>query len=168
MRWVRTWPAKIPVGRAYVSDLLPRIEMADYKYVPVLEQIVVAGEDTVIIEWDLAVSLEDRERFTITCAADPDRVHVAAYPLYPVSTGLPEPVWAHRKVGRNPAWITKGEPWCDLFSFGLVYLPHAIVSKYLATAPEVSSDDLFSRWHHREGLGIVPVHWNVTPVHLHY
>jgi hypothetical protein len=81
---------------------------------------------------------------------------------------LPEPVWAHRRVGRHPAWIKDGELTCDLFGFGLVYLPHSIVGKYLATAPETTGDALFSQWHHAQGLGPVPVSWDVRPVHLHY
>lgn len=165
MRWVRTWPAKIPVGRAYVSDLLPRIEMDSYNYVPVLEQL---DGDTVIVEWDLAVSFEDRGKFTAQCVAEPDQVRVAPYRLYPVSTHLAEPVWAHRKVARHPPWINQFDGTCDLFGFGLVYLPHSIVSKYLATAPETTGDALFSQWHHAQGLGPVPVSWDVRPVHLHY
>lgn len=165
MRWVRTFPAQVPEGRAYVSDGLPRLVMSDYNYVPVLEQL---GEDTVIIEWDLAVSFEDRGRFTALCEADPDRVHVGAYRLYPVSTALPEPVWAHRKVARLPPWVNQWDGTCDLFSFGLVYLPHSIVTRYLATKPEATGDAIFSQWHHAQGLGPVPVHWDVRPVHLHY
>lgn len=168
MRWVRTWPAKIPLGRAHVVDLLPRIEMDSYNYVPVLEQIADGGEDTVIVEWDIAVSFEDRQRFTEICECSPDRVHVAPYRLYPVSTNLPEPVWAHRNANRHPPWIAKYDLECDLFGFGLVYLPHAIVAKYLATSPETTGDAIFSQWHHRERLGPVLVSWDVRPVHLHY
>lgn len=164
MKWVRTFPAEIPAGRGHVVDGLPRILMSGYNYVPVLERL---GGDAVIVEWDLAVSYEDRERFTGICEADPGRVHVAPYTLYPVSTSLPAPVFAHRRVGRNPPWIDCDEV-CDLFGFGLVYLPHAVVRRYLATMPEVTGDAVFSRWHHGEGLGPVPVHWDVRPVHLHY
>ena len=59
-------------------------------------------------------------------------------------------------------------PFCDLFGFGLVYLPHSIVAKYLATDPQVTGDAIFSKWHHAQGLGPVPVHWDVRPIHLHY
>lgn len=165
MRWVRTWPAKIPEGRAHVVDRLPRIVMEDYNYVLPLALL---GGDAIIIEWDLAISREDWTTFTLACLADPDRVRVAPYRLYPKSTNLPEPVWAHRRVGRNPPWITEDDQECDLFGFGLVYLPRTVVSKYLATSPEVTSDALFSKWHHAEGLGPVPVSWDVRPIHLHY
>jgi hypothetical protein len=165
VRWVRTWPADIPAGRSYVVDDLKRIVMDSYNYVPVLEQL---DGDTVIIEWDLAVSFEDKGRFTALCEADPHGVHVAPYRLYPRSTGLREPVWAHRMPHRLPPWITEADQECIWFSFGLVYLPHMIVTRYLATGPEVTGDALFSQWHHAQGLSPVPVHWNVRPVHLHY
>lgn len=165
MRWVRTWPDRIPEGRNYVVDQLPRIVMSGHDYAPVLAAL---GENTVIVEWDIAVTPEHVRAFTSACEFDPDRVHVAPYLLYPVSTGLPEPVWAHRRAGRNPAWIKKGDLGCDLFGFGLVYLPHAIVARYLATGPGVAGDARFSKWHHQAGLGPVPVHWDVRPVHLHY
>jgi hypothetical protein len=162
---VRTWPERIPEGRNYVVDQIPRIEMRDHNYAPVLEQL---DGDTVVIEWDLAVRPRDVAAFTAACLADPDRVRVAPYTLYPVSTNLPGPVWAHRRAGRNPPWIETGEPDCDLFSFGLVYLPHVVVSRYLEPGPEVSGDARFSSWHHSAGLGPVPVQWDVQPVHLHY
>ena len=165
MRWVRTWPTRIPKGRAYVDDLLPKIEMTDYNYVPVLEQL---DGDTVIVEWDVAVSREDIALFALLCQLERDQVRVAPYRLYPISTNLPDVVWAHRRFGRLPQWITEGEPYCDLFGFGLVYLPHAVVSKYLETKPEVTGDAIFSQWHHAQGLGPVPVTWDIRPVHLHY
>lgn len=139
--------------------------MSGHNYLPVLEQL---DGDTVIAEWDIAFDFVDMAWFTARCLEDPERVRVAPYRLFPESTNLPAPVWAHRRVGRNPGWITDGEQECDLFSFGLVYLPHTVVSKYLATSPETTSDDLFSRWHHRAGLGPVPVAWDVHAVHLHY
>lgn len=165
MRWVRTWPTKIPNDRSYVVDQLPRIEMDSYNYVPVLEQL---DGDTVVVEWDVVVSQEDIGLFTLLCQLEPNRVRVAPYRLYPVSTNLPDAVWAHRRFGRLPQWIREGEPYCDQFGFGLVYLPHSIVAKYLATSPEVTGDSIFSQWHHDAGLGPVPVSWDVRPVHLHY
>lgn len=165
MRWIRTWPERIPPGRSYVVDSLPRVIMAGHDYAPVLAGL---DGDTVIVEWDMAVSREDIARFTLFCQAEPGRVHVAPYKLYPVSTNLPGPVWAHRRAAGGHPWIAEGMPYCDLFGFGLIYLPNAIVRKYLATDPGMVSDGRFSRWHHAAGLGPVPVHWDVRPVHLHY
>jgi hypothetical protein len=139
--------------------------MADYNYVPVLQQL---DSDTVIVEWDIAVDAIDIIRFSAACLLEPDRVLVAPYRLFPISTNLPETVWAHRKATGHPPWITEGEPECDLFSFGLVYLPLAVVQKHLATDPGVTGDSRFSQWHHAAKLGPVPVHWDVRPVHLHY
>jgi hypothetical protein len=166
--WVRTFPAEVPAGRSFVVDRLPRVTMAGYDYMPVLDRLGRADGGTVIVEWDIAFSPEDRAAFDSAIAADPQRVHVAPYRLYPRSTNLPAPVWAHRAAGRLPPWIGDGEPVCDLFSFGLAYLPAAIIRRYLATRPEVTGDAVFSQWHHDAGLGPVPVHWDVRPVHLHY
>jgi hypothetical protein len=166
--WVRTFPAEIPPGRGYVVDELPQVTMTSYNYVPVMERLARVDGDAVIVEWDIAFSPEDREAFDAAIAVDPQRVHVVPYRLYPRSTNLPEPVWAHRAVGRLPPWITEQDQACDLFSFGLVYLPAAVVRWYLSTGPEVTGDAVFSQWHHDAGLGPVPVHWDVRPVHLHY
>jgi hypothetical protein len=165
MRWIRTFPASIPDGRSYVTDTLDRAYMNDYNYVPVFEQFT---DDTVITEWDLAFGPETMAAFTAHIAADPGRVHVAPYRLYPRSTGLPEPVWAHRHAAGGVRWVSEGDPECDWFSFGLAYLPLVIVRAYLATRPERTGDSLFSRWHHETAGARVPVHWDVRPVHLHY
>ena len=165
MRWVRTWPERIPPGRSYVVDGIPKILMSGHDYAPVLAQL---DGDTVIVEWDLAVSPEDIRAFENWCEIDPEEVHVAPYRLYPVSTGLPAPVWAHRRVGRASPWITKGDAECDLFGFGLVYLPLAVVRRHLDAKLGVTGDARFSQWHYGAGLGPVQVHWDVRPIHLHY
>jgi hypothetical protein len=167
VKWVRTFPAGIPEGRNYVVDQIERVHMERHKYVPVFGQL---GGDTVIIEWDLAVDPEMMAAFEARVADDPCRVQVAPYRLYPVSSALPGPVWAHRHV-INPShayWVAEGDPCCGYFGLGLVYLPHAVVRAYLETGPEVASDQEFSRWHHENVEPRVPIHWDVRPVHLHY
>lgn len=78
-------------------------------------------------------------------------------------------MWAHRQaIPAGGGWVSDGEPVCDLFGFGLVYLPLGLVRCYLATRPEVTGNAEFSRWHHEHGHGPVPIHWDVRPVHLHY
>jgi hypothetical protein len=77
-------------------------------------------------------------------------------------------VWAHRVVSRNPPWVNEWDDWCDWFSFGLVYLPHALIREYLTSEPDTTGDTLFSQWHYRAGHGPVPIHWDVRPIHLHY
>lgn len=166
MKWIRTFPAEIPPGRSYVVDGLQRVLMDGYNYVPVFEQL---DDDTVIVEWDLALSPDDMAKFTWHCMTQPNRAHVAPYRLYPRSTALPDPVWAHRQaIPAGGGWVSDGDPVCQLFGFGLVYLPLGLVRSYLATRPDVTGDSEFSRWHHEHGHGPVPIHWDVRPVHLHY
>jgi hypothetical protein len=78
VKWIRTWPERIPPFRGYVVDMMERAVM-DTDYFPVLAAL---DTDTVIIEWDLAVSLEDMLAFTAACEADPGTVRVAPYRLY--------------------------------------------------------------------------------------
>lgn len=155
------------LGRRYVHDpTIERVPM-DSDYRPVLMQF---AEPIVIIEWDLAISQEDRARFDAVAQADPDSVQVAPYRLYPVSTGLPRPVWAHREV-EGPGdyrWIEYQAAWCNLFSFGLVYLPAELGLRYVDETTGRASDATFSLWHFANVCKRVPVHWNVRPIHLHY
>jgi hypothetical protein len=65
------------------------VAMTGHNYVPVFEQ---PDDDTVIVEWDIAVSQEDVTTFTGTAWRSPGGVQVAPYRLYPRSTALPNPV----------------------------------------------------------------------------
>lgn len=188
MRWIRSWPRVIPPGRAYVVDDMERLVLDDYDYTPLGQ----ANESVCLLEWDMAISREDRVRFEEHAAENPGSVLVAPYRLYHVA---PEPVWAHRLVdeeGREswihgprqsvPDWQDEA---CDYFGFGLIYFPAELVRAFLAApAPERGRspyllpqqaytdsrfhDQTFSIWH-RHTLGrTVTVDWSVQPIHLHY
>jgi hypothetical protein len=165
MKWIRTFPVKIPDNRNYVVDNIPVVYM-DRNYLVILENLI---DDTVIVEWDIAFSLEDIQRFEKHIADSPDRVHTAPYKLYNIGTGKPE--WAHRKFLRPPdfsQFVSTGEPESEFFGFGMTYLPLAIVQQYLETKPQFTDDCVFAEWH-RKVIGTkVPIHWDVHPVHLHY
>lgn len=172
MRWVRSWPRFRDGGcqvwtRANVTDPLSDVLTMDRDYREVLAQLDGAA---VIVEWDLAVSCEDRARFDLLCEAQPDAVHVAPYLLYPTSTGWPRPVWAHRRVEgpRSYRWIVTAEAECDLFGLGLAYIPAEVRTRALAEIDGAIADDSLSLWHYAAGLGPVSVAWDVRPIHLHY
>lgn len=153
--------------RAWVHDPFTEQLPMDEDYGPILAQL---EQPTVLIEWDLALTYEDRQRFTRVAEIEPDLVQVAPYKLYPCSTALARPVWAHRAIGRDGQyrWLDYQEAWCDLFSFGLVYLPGGLGPAYVEACPGRASDTTFSQWHHKAIGKPVPVHWNVRPVHLNY
>lgn len=178
MRWVRSWPADPPPGRAHVVDRLERLVIDDYDYSALGE----LGEDVIVIEWDVAIDPYDAAAFEQACttAGYTTGVLVAPYLLHD-DAGVR---WAHRRlVGVGvERWVTLGEEYCDLFGFGLVYLPRWIVESFLeAPAPERGrpyyakpgsytdcrfTDQTFSTWHHRK-FGGVPILWDVHPAHLH-
>jgi hypothetical protein len=169
LKVVRSWPETIPPGRRFVDDGLERLVMADYDYATALGRIT---EDVVLLEWDIEIDPAGLDRFVVAARAQPDRVVVAPYRLYPPSTGLDGPVWAHRRA--DNAWIGDGEPTCALFGFGMVYLPVMLIRRYLTDGlfgyglpyPRYF-DSAFSRWHHENVRRQVPVLWDVCPEHLH-
>jgi hypothetical protein len=163
MRWVRSWPATIPAGRAHVVDEMPRLVIADYDYRPLAS----VQDDVCLLEWDVALDPADARRFERTAGQEPDRVLVAPYRLH-----LPgEPwAWAHRRVlcdGRH-GWVHSGEPTCDYFGFGCIYLPWSLVSRFLRErAGEPLNDETFSKWHREAIARPVAIDWSIRPVHLH-
>lgn len=170
--WVRSWPNReahyLPMmGRRFVWDpFTPRVEM-DHDYRPLL-----AGLDasTVIVEWDIAFGADDAALFERYCLEDPNIVHVAPYYVYPASTALRDKVWVHRIAkGQTPyRWTTRDDSSCDLFGFGMVYLPLQTIRDYLSETDEITTDATFSLWHYNTGRGSVPIHWDVRVIHLHY
>lgn len=178
MKLVRSWPAEIPEGRAYVVDQIPKLVMSGYDY----RCLADLDDDVVLIEWDIAVGGEQLARFMQRAEAEPDRVRVAPYLLYAsrVRGGrFPfKPFYVHRvREPGHKRWVTGPEDtYCHLFGFGLTYLPKDLIQQFMST-PEMArsdsklpfSDTTFSRWHmrfaeHRN----VPIDWDCHAVHLHY
>lgn len=171
MKLVRSWPAEIPQGRAYVVDDIDKMIMAKYDY----RGLADLDDDVVLIEWDIAVGGEQLERFMARAKADPTQTRVAPYLLYPKSTNRPAPFYCHRV--REPGtkrWVTGPEDThCQMFGFGLVYIPRELILKFMETLrPEhMFSDTTFSRWHMRWAPAVnrnVPIDWDAHCVHLHY
>jgi len=161
----RTFPRNMPIGRKYVHDnRTPKKMMTEYDYLPVLQEL---DESCILIEWDIAYEPDAMNTFIEYCMAEPERIHVAPFRLWPISTALEGPVWVHRHW--EPMWwINRYDPFCQLFGFGFIYLPIDIVKKYLETKPERTDDTVFSKWHYLNVQHDVPVHWSVNLTHLHW
>jgi hypothetical protein len=171
MRLIRTWPRIIPAGRTgYVVDGIERLVIHRYD----ARAMVGLQADLIALEWDIAASKEDLALFADHARAEPDRVLVAPYRLYPeVNRGLDAPIWAHRREPGNVP-VTPADPVCHRFGFGMIYLPRALLvafaGDWLANNPYGNlSDETFSGWHYQtQADRDVPVCWDVRPVHLHY
>lgn len=171
MRLLRSWPAAVPDGRAYVHDTVDRLVMDKYDY-RCLEHV---DDDVLLVEWDIAVDKEQLETFAARARAHPGRVLVAPYKLYHFSSNRDrdEPVWVHRKYIGTPetgklVHVTESDTTCHLWGLGLTYLPRWIVAKFLNEWPGTLSDGALSGWHYRNIEEEVPIAWDVRPVHLHY
>lgn len=180
MRWLRSWPANPPAGRAHVVDDMERLVIDDYDYTP-LGSI---DDDVCLLEWDMAIDRQQMTLFEGYAVQTPDRVIVAPYKLYNPGD---RPHNAHRTMlgMRGERWISDMEPQCDLFALGLAYLPRQLVREFLASpAPERGrdprlpaefdyadrrfTDQTFAMWHYRVYARRVDVIWSVRPVHLHW
>jgi hypothetical protein len=170
MRILRSWPATVPAGRAHVVDNIERLVMDGYDY-RVLGDV---NDDVLLLEWDIAVGLEDLERFAAAATEDPGRVLVAPYRLYSYASGRPHlGRWAHRRYEGDPATghlrhVDENDTACHLFGLGMTYLPRDITQAFLAAWDGRVCDVSLSGWHYRNITPEVPIAWDVRPVHLHY
>lgn len=168
MRLLRSWPATVPAGRAYVQDNMPRLVMDRFDYRPVLDEI---NDDVLLIEWDLAIGKEDLAEFARRAKAAPEDVLVAPYRLYHASSGKDrvKPVWVHRRYESGGlVHVQEGDPVCHLWGLGMTYLPRDIVRAFLDAGDWTLSDGALSGWHYRHVRPNVPITWDIRPVHLHY
>lgn len=171
MRLIRSWPATIPDNRAYVVDGMERLVMSGFDY----RCLADIDDDLILIEWDIAVSREGLDLFIERAREEPDQIRVAPYRLYPGTYRVPRPIWCHRIRDPGTRRFAKGpeDTHCQMFGFGLVYLPRPLVVgflKYIEGQPNVKfTDSTFSRWHMRHGRKKdVPIDWDIPLVHLHY
>jgi hypothetical protein len=177
MKLVRSWPAVIPEGRSYVVDDIPRFIMGNdgdrqYDY----RGLVELDADVVLIEWDIAINGDHLAAFMARAKAEPDRVRVAPYVLYRKRSrdSLPQiGFYVHRIRTREARCWARGpqDTHCQMFGFGLVYLPQVLIERFVAQMDPKShfGDSEFSRWHMRNVTPCdVPIDWDLPAVHLHY
>jgi hypothetical protein len=169
---IRSWPQTIPPGRSYVCDDIPKLVIDNHHYGALAD---IPG-DVLLLEWDMAVGQEDIRQFAHHALIDPGRVLVAPYKIYADAYGLSSDVWAHRKWdGRGMGTISPdgamsirdGDPFCNLFGLGMIYLPQALVQGFAGFATHFG-DKEFSMWHYQYVAREVPVAWEVRPVHLNF
>lgn len=157
--WYRSWPERIPAGRAHVVDGLSRLVMRNQDYTTLSWPRHEPG--WFMLEWDIALDQASRERFAANASTQPDKVRVAPYLLYPMARQV------HRWEGKP---IPEGQPWADMFGFGCIYFPQAILDEFWADLPprveRELTDTVFSDWY-RTRYGNVTVDWTVHPQHLH-
>lgn len=176
MKLIRSWPATIPEGRSYVVDDIERFVMGGEEGVPEFDYrgLVRYDEDLVLIEWDIAVGGEQLSRFMARAAAEPHKVRVAPYLLYRGHRpDRPQhPFYCHRvrEPGRRKFVTGPEDQFCHMFGFGLIYLPNALIQRFMAQIGEHGrfTDTTFSRWHMQKVHTPVPIDWDCHAIHLHY
>ena len=148
-----------PPGRGHIIDGLERFLQPAFDYTGLKRY----GEDIVLLEWDIAVSTLDLARFAAS-------VQGRDWPAVAPFLSRDGAHYLHWRVeGQDQRPITQGEPDCDLFGFGMVYLPWHVIRDYPDGygGSSVLSDGSLPRWlQEAHGPRPVPVDWSVTVVHL--
>jgi len=163
----------MPERLGYVVDDVERL-VIDHDYRPLGD----IDDDVLLLEWDIAVSKEDLVQFAATARRWwRESVIVAPYRIY-YEHMLSEPVWAHRSWDGEPKGMANpvgavpvgtGQPTCNLFGLGMVYLPAKLVRAFIdAKWSNKFGDVEFSMWHYLHVTQDVPICWDVHPVHLNY
>lgn len=166
MRIVRSWPINPPAHRSGIYDRTSKFYIEKYDLAE--SEVIWHMGSILLLEWDIYVAPQMLARMRHLIATAPDKVHIAPYKLYPVSTQLQRPVWAHRNI--DGEWNLHREQICNLFGFGCVYIPQWVIEEFHLVYDPLSmpfKDDPFSRWHYDNILHDVPVHWEVEVVHCH-
>ena len=119
-----------------------------------------------MLEWDIALDRQSRERFAANAMLQPDRVRVAPYMLY--YEGVPRRQ-VHRWGGKP---IPDGQPRADMVGFGCIYFPQTVLDAFWDDPPArlirtgTLTDTVFSDWH-RARYDHFDVDWSVCPQHVH-
>jgi hypothetical protein len=181
MRLVRSWPLDVPPNHPCIYDNCDRVILRR-KYLPDYTPLAETGEDLLHLDWDVAVGRNELRRFADKCRAEPGKVRVA--PTWNYVTRIKNNhtldgsttqwlLWRQENVSRRNCY--EGEPTCDYFGFGMVYLPAELLARFKEDRPDIRFNDInFSRWHydvHQGGYGRspgVPVEWDVHAVHINY
>lgn len=170
LTWWRSWPhpdEQRARGRAHVIDDLPRLIMRDGDYSTVEGGLPDVEPGFCMLEWDVALGARGRAAFEALALAEPGRVLVAPYDIYPEGSG---PTCVH-KVCPDPAKpgirhpIEPGDLRAHSFGFGCIYLPASVLRAWSGRG-RVMRDSTFSDWHIAHH-GTARVVWDVHPQHLH-
>lgn len=119
-----------------------------------------------MLEWDVALDRVGRRHFADNALADPDRVMVAPYWIYP---GDRPPEQPHRNHGQP---IRPSTETADTFGLGCIYLPDTVLDHFWRDPPvtytdrDLITDTTFSDWY-RHHYPPARVDWTTRPQHLH-
>lgn len=172
MRLIRSFPDPIPAGRNYVVDDAPRLVNTGYDY----RGLVGIGDSVIHLDWDQAISRSDLITFARRARQHPDRVLVG--PTHQrEAAGRSGAQWncmSYQDGGQSLRYVARGDATCDLFGFGMVYLPADLLWQFdedyraeLDAGIIRFNDMSFAGWHHRR-IGPAEIEWDINVVHLHY
>jgi hypothetical protein len=131
--------------------------------------LVEYDDDIIQIDWDTAVSKADLALFGQIAREDMTTVLVAPCLVYedaPHGKYIRTEWNATVFVGPDARQVCEDDDRCDLFGFGMIYLPRDVIRAFSATGYPFD-DTHFANWHSGQ-YGSARLTWKVRPVHLNY
>ncbi len=157
---------------------LPVVNLADYPSYAAALAHNIGDEGLLLFEHDISADVNFAKRaWKLVGTAKHawrtkfrrQRVFSFTYPLYPKSTGLPEPVFAHRINGEFATKRVRYSVLADACGFGCVYLPPSTAEIFSAgIGPEwdyPALDTTFCRYWRQTGGTIVVLPEDVKHCH---
>lgn len=177
MKLVRSWPRDEPGEfHAHIVDNSDKVYIPAVDYRPLRD----VDDDVIHMDWDVAVGRNELRAFAQKCVAEPDIVRVAPTMVNPTRVQRGNPgakfkdtwlVFKQMPLGRES--LEPGEPYCDYYGFGMVYLPRWTIvgfTDYLKARGDYESflDSTFDVWYRKVSGKRVPVEWDTNAVHINY
>lgn len=167
MKWIRSWPSPTEWSEKkldnvpHVVDTIERMFMTDYNY----GQCQWPDEPFCMLEWDIALDPLSRQVFAAEALLEPREVLVAPYRFHDTWCMWIGNDGSGPNLNSRPVKI--GEPRCDSFGLGCIYIPPTVLKEFLEVMDKFGfTDCTFGRWYHQK-YGQARMTWNVHPQHLH-
>lgn len=174
MKWFQAFPHPIPEDRAYVvwrNSQVMRVATEPGKYGLGLEQMALqAPEGFAMLEWDLAIDLDDMAVMEAAVRWKPDLIHVAPYPLWWKPEGPLVAQWNQPYVpGERGAMHSRSILAQDhMAGLGLVYFPAWVLDALAGRWSEVNYPHAEADIWGIVGTDKIHVLYDLKPKHLHW
>lgn len=176
MRLVRSWPEDMTGLEEHprVIDNCERFYMPSIDYSRLLD----LDDSVLLLEWDVVVGKDELRAFAKKCLAEPDEVRVAPTRQYSTRQWRDQKrfnfneewfVYKRMNIGRKS--LEYGEPFCNEFAFGLIYLPYWTIKGFMdQKVPGTQFRDReFVMWFNKAtNFHPVPVEWDTNAIHMNY
>lgn len=181
MHWFQSFPHPVPDGRSYVhwdNSVVQRVAVDGGDYGEAIRRMwKEAGGGFWMLEWDIAIGLDDMKALEAAARWKPDAIHVCSYALHwrnkPKAYEAVQwnaPVVVQEKEGPEVIHSTKSIMNCDYPGLGVIWFPAWLCAIFDQEDfwPNMRYPDADSTFWRKVGQANMHIVRDVQPVHLHW